>query len=708
MKTVFRSIGIVLGIIIVVIVAAALIVPRVIDSGKIRDQISDLVKEKTGRELIIAGPVTWSVFPWLGVAMGELSLANAPGFGEQPLAQIASVQARVKLLPLLRKEVEMSAVVLDGLEINLAKAKDGRNNWQDLLPAKAHAETADNKAIKFEAASIAALVIGGVQVLNARVAMDDQVAGAQQSFEAVNLQLGEIRPDQPMDVSLDFIAKTGAPLITSAVSLRGRVTPADKYKKISIPDLKMSISAQGETLPNQKLDAELSAAVAYDTARGALEINGLTMSALDLTLRGQATGTGVNGERPRLDGKLNLEQSSPRALMKRLGQSPPVTSDPSVLEKVAAEFLFQATVDSAQLTQVKLQLDESLITGTLGVKNVAKPTVDFNLALDTLDLDRYLPPQSRAAPAADDAKADMETVAATKQPSASKSKAVKTEAGDVFPVQLLRDLNINGTLKIAVFKAYQLRSTDVSMTVSAKNGLVHVFPARANLYQGSYNGDIRVDVRGKQPRIALHEKLRGVSAEPLLVDLLGKAKVTGSADVSLQLSATGNRVQAIRKTLNGNAQFAFSDGVIKGMDVLGEIRSAYALLRGKPSVAAAQQTEFSSITGSATVTNGLVNNPDLSGASPLLHVAGKGTANLVTQQLDYRVAATLVDSLEGKGELTGRPIPVHISGDFAAPKVRVDLEQVLKQEVQKKLQDKLEDTLKDKINSDTLKGLFGR
>jgi AsmA protein len=256
-----------------------------------------------------------------------------------------------------------------------------------------------------------------------------------------------------------------------------------------------------------------------------------------------------------------------------------------------------------------------------------------------------------------------------------------------------------------VLKAYQLRSSDVKISVSAKDGLVQVFPARANLYQGTYTGNIRVDVRGKQPRIALDEKVAGVQAEPLLKDMLGEAKVTGTADVALKLTAVGNRPPAIRKTLNGNARFAFTDGVIKGMDVLGEIRQAYGLLRGKPQAAGvSNQTEFSAVTGTATVTNGVLNNPDLVGKSPLLQVQGAGTANLVTQLLDYRINATLVDSLEGKGELTGRPIPVQITGPFAKPKVSVDLQQVLKQEAKKQLQKQLE----DKLDSDTLKGLFGR
>ncbi|MBI5040669.1 MAG: AsmA family protein [Gammaproteobacteria bacterium] len=721
MKTVLRFVGILLGALVVVVAAAALILPRVLDPNNYRDRIAALVKEKTGRELVIAGDIGWSVFPWLGVEIGEVRLANAAGFGDAPFARITAVEARVKLLPLLRKDVEMSTVLLDGLQINLAKAKDGRTNWADLLPAQvapgadpgAAPGAAQDKtpaAGESAAASMAALAIGGVRVRDARLLWDDQAAGTQQSIEHLNLQLGAIRLDQPISVALDFVAKSGAPMSESMVKLSGQVTPTQAFQRIAVRDLKVDIKARGKDLPGGRLEAELAAQLAYASDQRTLEIKDLVLSTLELTLLGQVRGTDIGGDAPRFAGDLRLDPCVPRNVLQALGQPLPKTSDRGVLDKAEAAFAFTATPASVHVSNLKMKLDDSAVTGTFGVNNFTQPAYTFKLVLDNLDLDRYLPPRkpeaADAAPAvskkaAADAKPQVKTGAKANAKANGKRKA----AAGLFPVQTLRGLNLNGSLNIGSLKAYQLRSSDVNITVSAKDGLVHVFPARANLYQGTYTGNIGVDVRGKQPRLTLDEKVAGVQAEPLLTDLQGKAKVTGSADVALKLTAVGNHPQAIRKTLNGNARFAFTDGVIKGMDVLGEIRKAYAVLRGKPQPAGASgQTEFSAITGTATVTNGLVNNPDLVGKSPLMQVLGKGTANLVTQQLDYTVTATLVDSLEGKGELTGRPIPVRITGGFAEPKVAVDLQHLLKQEVQKQLEKKLNDQLK----GGGLKGLFGR
>jgi AsmA protein len=687
MNKILRLLGIVVGLLVALVVVAALVLPQFIDTNKVRDKIASQVKEKTGRDLVISGDIGWSVFPWLGVEIGETSLSNAKGFGDAPFARIAAVQARVKLMPLLRKEVEMSTLVLDGLQLNLAKDKTGRSNWADLLPAESAKPSPEKAKDADNAPPLAALAIGGVEIRNAQVVWDDRAAGSKQQIEKLNLSVGAIRSGQPVDVDLDFVAKSGKPEIASQVKLTGQVVLSESFQQIEIRDLKLGVDAEGASLPNGKLAAQLSSQLAVDLDKQTLSLKDLLITVLDLTLQGQAQGAGINGDAAQFTGTLKLDTFAPRDLLKRLGQTLPEVSDASVLGKADAEFAFKATSKSANLSGLKLHLDDTSITGSAGVANFTAPAINFDLLVDAIDLDRYLPLQ---------------------KPGEAKAAPTPAEAAAggaaMLPVETLRGLNLNGTLKIGQLKAYQLRSTDIRVTVAAKDGLVRVYPASAKLYQGSYNGDVTLDVRGKEPRIALDEKVAGVQAGPMLTDMLGSTKLTGTANVAMKINAAGNDPATMRKSMNGTANFALTDGVIKGMDVLGEIRKAYALLRGKPQPAATgDQTEFSALTGTATIANGLVNNPDLLGKSPLMQVQGSGSADLVSEKLDYRISTTLVDSLEGKGELTGRPIPVHITGTFSAPKVGVDLEQALKQEVQKKLEEKVQEKLQDK-----LKGLLGR
>ncbi len=246
-------------------------------------------------------------------------------------------------------------------------------------------------------------------------------------------------------------------------------------------------------------------------------------------------------------------------------------------------------------------------------------------------------------------------------------------------LEQLRALDVQGEAKVGKLKVMNLRSTDIHATLNAKDGLIRVYPVGAKLYDGSYQGNLTFDVRGATPLSSMDEKLTGVQAGPLLKDFMGKDYVTGTGSVSAKLTARGIDPMEARKSLNGNVAFSFENGAVNGINIAQLIRNAYAAYKKQPPPKdEVKQTDFAAITGTATVKDGLVTNNDLSAKSPLLRVDGKGTANLVSEALDYRVSAAIVGTLEGQGgkdleELKGLAIPVHIGGTFRDPKFNVEL-----------------------------------
>ena len=116
MGKLLRIVAWIAGLLVVLVVVASIVLPMIVDPNDYKDDIADLVKSKTGRTLAIEGDIGLSVFPWLAVEIGPTSLSNADGFSAQPFASVNDVQVRIKLLPLLRKQVEMDTVVLDGLQ----------------------------------------------------------------------------------------------------------------------------------------------------------------------------------------------------------------------------------------------------------------------------------------------------------------------------------------------------------------------------------------------------------------------------------------------------------------------------------------------------------------------------------------------------------------------------------------------------------------
>ena len=93
----------------------------VFDPNEYKDNITQLVKEKTGRQLSIPGDISLSFVPWIGLDLGKVEISNAKGFGKQPFAEMGHLQVRAKFWALFKLKLEADTVVIEGLKLNLAK-----------------------------------------------------------------------------------------------------------------------------------------------------------------------------------------------------------------------------------------------------------------------------------------------------------------------------------------------------------------------------------------------------------------------------------------------------------------------------------------------------------------------------------------------------------------------------------------------------------
>ncbi|GAB4509462.1 MAG: AsmA family protein [Sulfuricaulis sp.] len=354
---------------------------------------------------------------------------------------------------------------------------------------------------------------------------------------------------------------------------------------------------------------------------------------------------------------------------------PPVSKHLDLKSRISLDLKAQ----KLEVTNLALAFDESRLSGTLGIRNFDKPAYRVDLALDQIDLDHYMPP---AAPAA----------AGTKPDTAAPAPPVE------IPLSLLRSLDVQGKLGIQKLKAMNLRSNDVVIQVSAKDGLITLGPNQAKLYNGKYAGRTSLDVRGKTPLLTIDESVSGIELAPALKDALQFDKFSGSANLSAKITAQGLDARQIKETLNGSASFAVQNGVIKGMDLRKMIDTIEAAKRDKSYQKLAElspqpgdETGFSHLAGTAQIKNGIVQNNDLKIQSPkLLNISGKGSADLPKETLDYTV--------------TVGAYPIIIDGPFAKPRFRPDWNAILKgkveekkTEIKEKAEQKLEQKLKDKL-----------
>jgi len=348
--------------------------------------------------------------------------------------------------------------------------------------------------------------------------------------------------------------------------------------------------------------------------------------------------------------------------------------------KLAADtaVLLDAAAQQVELQELSVRLDDSRITGWLRLTDLNAQRVAFDLKVDQFNADHYM--------VAD------ETAAGDAGQSAGDIREIPIEV----PAQMLRSLNVDGHLAIGELTFEGAQLAEVNITVKAEGGRLRLHPLTADLYGGSYAGDVRLDVRGSQPKLSVDEKLSGISVGRLLSDAADMANLSGLGNVGIKATASGDTVGELLDRLQGDAAFDLQEGLYQGMDLWYEIRKARARLKQieSPAVPENPQTELSEFAGTLNFSGGTVNNRALSAKLPFMRLSGKGSINLLESSLDYELAARVVetpvfDDGEDLGSLKGLVLPVRIRGDINSPKVSVDLDELAKSAAGKKLKDRL-------------------
>jgi AsmA protein len=218
--------------------------------------------------------------------------------------------------------------------------------------------------------------------------------------------------------------------------------------------------------------------------------------------------------------------------------------------------------------------------------------------------------------------------------------------------------------------------------------------------------------------LSLDQHLEGINFAPILEALYKTKRLSGRGTLNMKLAGSGADSDAIKKTIDGTLDFSVANGTLNGFDLWYEIRRARAVLKQQaiPTRAAGpEQTAFTKLQGSAVVTDGVLNNKDLLAAMQYLKVTGNGSINMVSNAIDYRLDAAVLkipseDKLaESTDDIVGLTIPVKVSGSISDPKVRPDVEGLLKEKAKQEIdkqKDKLIDKAKEKLG-DKLKGLLG-
>jgi AsmA protein len=372
-----------------------------------------------------------------------------------------------------------------------------------------------------------------------------------------------------------------------------------------------------------------------------------------------------------LKGSLTLAPLVLREFAPRVGVSIPNTRDAKAWSQLSGSADFDYASHAWALGNLRVQLDDTQLQGNLKYSAAEIPALMFDLGVDHMDLDRYRPLKGSVAGRDGN----------TPNPPGEKAKPFAAD----------------GTLKAADAKFLGMEFTDLRITVASQDRVTHLFPIDAHIDGGRYSGDITLDDRGAVRSVSINEHLNDIDMTRLLAHGAQKGRVSGRATLSLKGSGRGQSVEALLKTLNGHFDADLAEGALEGVDLEYQRDRAQALIERTPNLRNdTKRTQFDTFKTSAEITNGIAQTRDLIISTQALKVLGKGSANLSTKAIDFQLLASILQA----PTKTLVEIPLKVTGTYADPAVKADIDSLAK--------DQLKQKLKDVLKKNGLQGLFGK
>ena len=377
---------------------------------------------------------------------------------------------------------------------------------------------------------------------------------------------------------------------------------------------------------------------------------------------------------PQYQSRMVITQFNPRQWLTKNNLHLPENLSASALKSLQAHFDLKGTNSNLAISELDLQLDSSHLTGNISLPALAPLRYRYQLSLDKLDVDAYLPKTAK------------------KTNKVAASPAAGAAAASQLPLSVLRSLDVKGTFNIGQLTVGNLDIHKIETELNAQKGLLRLHPLRAQLYTGTYNGDLQLNAQGTQPLLSTNENLQAVALGPLLKDFMGDDKLHGTTHLQAKLTTRGSDVTTMRQRLTGTLTATLKDGYLKGVDIDYAERKLRAQIKHEPLPTKPEkpQTGFSKLEAVFNLQNGIAHTQTLTAQLPHARMQGSGDIDLIREQLNLTLNFKFSSDVAGQAgksyvELDRVALPVHLRGPLSQPEYNIDFDAALKALLQREI-----------------------
>lgn len=670
------------------------------DANNFKSEIIQFVKDRTQRELVLQGDIKVTFLPKLGLDSGKLSISQRNSAKE--FASVNNARLYIAWWPLFKRQLVFNRVEIDGIHANVVRLKDGSTNFDDLLISDEHLAP-----MTFN--------IDIVRITNSSINWQDDLESQRLSLHDLQIETGRLADTAPSNLTATFQLDSERVHFNSTVQLKSRLFFDRKAGRYEFADIEGKLQSDAGQVSNLALDFKAS----LDTypAQGSFTLEDLVVNATgkysqrDLVARLvvpslKAISNTYSGSQLTLDASLTQSKEistlslqlpvfeaakrvfsaaelsadfdykgDARALHGKLTtplsinfETAPVFqlgaialsltgNHPILLDQLNANIKGNVRLDYAEQNAkivFNAKIEDSNITGTVALKNFNRPEYAVDISNNRLDLNRYL---------------------------AGEWISHLKDDATTFNTASLKDVILQGSLRSGEIKIDKLKVSKLASNLKIEKSIITISPLSALLYGGVLTGNISVTAN-ETPTVTVKHSLRGMQMGELLAGTPNADRLAGKGSLDLDMSAKGDNLAALRKSLNGNVSLALAQGTLAGIN----LRSA--LIEGKSELGTknvelvhpanfAEKTQFFELNAKFNFKDGKVSGSGFEMKSPLIRTTGAGEIDLTSGNLNYQLNATVSSAINRRtaGELIdfkGVTVPIRVSGPYVSPNIAID------------------------------------
>ncbi len=709
-------------ILLVAVLVSAVVFVSVFDANEYKPEIIEQVERATGRSVRIDGDIRFTLFPWVGLKLERAALGNARGFSEADFASLQQLNVQIKVLPLLRAEVRLGKVQLHGLRLSLEVDRRGRNNWTDLSAPSAGkpagkpvtgpaavTKPAAGAAPSGGGLPVAALQVEGVELIDAALSYTDAVSGTRANLSGFSLQTGEIGFDRDFDVRMSAHVRNNRPALDTQIDLQTVLRLDASLTRFDVTDLRLAVAAKASDTVPQDMTVTLGSTIHVDMQAQTVTVERLSLDALQTrTLLTAEVGRFL--QQPVVRGQLTVAPFNARKLAETLQVTLPEMASDRALTSVGLASGFDLEGQRLKLDHLSVRLDDSVMTGWVHVEDMAAQRLRYQLAVDQIDVNDYLPPVA-AEPAADRAAGDASAPRPAQGGAPGVSRAGSGQAAGhgrntaaespdaetekiVLPVELMKTLDLEGRFEVAKLHVQEYDITALSMETTAARGVIDVDPLRLSVLDGKIDAGLQVDVRAPQPRYRIRFDGKQIQAGPVVNPYLENTMgdkpmfMQGAVDIAAGIATRGDTVRQLKQAAKGKVTLDMSKTSVRGFDPGYRVRSSMGdylddkglgnLLKVRGDYNPREVTVFDIIHDTAHIANGKVTTDDFLMDSKRVTIRANGGADLMSNTLDVTASVKLARRKTVVEKILDEPLFVHVFGPFSQPQYEVDTKRLSK------------------------------